>query len=193
MTTLVLVFKRMESEDKTKFDNFYSNSKAEIIINEIDIDNVFKPIYTIDITNREKSLGKGSVWIIDSVIDDTIRILKYNPLGGRSYIKLPKELDHPRKGLINIQNTDGDECFKWCLVRHRNLANHHPARITKTDNEFARRLDFKDIKIPVKIRDIQKIENKILLVLMFLAMKTRKNIQSKYQHNVVTREMLIYY
>ena len=67
------------------------------------------------------------------------------------------------------------------MVRHRNLANHHPARITKTDNEFARRLDFKDIKILVKIRDIQKIENKIMLVLMFLAMKARKNIQSKYQ------------
>ena len=119
--------------------------------------------------------------MIDSVIDHTIIILKYNRLGGRNYIKLPKELDHPKKGLINIQNTDEDECFKWCLVRHRNLASHHPARITKTDNEFARRLDFKDIKIIVKIRDIQKIENKIMLVLMFLAMKTRKNIQSKYQ------------
>ena len=113
VTTLALVFNKIK-----QIDNFYSNSKAETIINEIDIDNVFKPIYTIDITNREKSLGKGSVWIIDSVIDDTISILKYIPLGGRSYIKLSKELDHPRKGLINIQNTDDDECFKWCLVRH---------------------------------------------------------------------------
>ena len=38
--------------------------------------------------------------------------------------------------------------------------NHHPARITKTDKEFANRLDFKDIKFPVKIRDIQEIEKK---------------------------------
>ena len=29
-----------------------------------------------------------------------------NPLAGSSYIKLPKELDHPRKGLIDIQNID---------------------------------------------------------------------------------------
>ena len=36
MTTLVLVFKRIESEDKTKFDNFYSSPKAEVIINESD-------------------------------------------------------------------------------------------------------------------------------------------------------------
>ena len=40
----------------------------------------------------EKSLGKGSRWIIDSVIDHTINISKYNPLAGSSYIKLPKEL-----------------------------------------------------------------------------------------------------
>ena len=46
MTTLVLVFKKIESEDKTKYDNFYSSSKAEIIINESDIDDVFQSIYT---------------------------------------------------------------------------------------------------------------------------------------------------
>ena len=32
-----------------------------------------------------------------------------NPLAGSIYIKLPKELDHPRKGLINIQNIDENE------------------------------------------------------------------------------------
>ena len=42
MTTLVLVFKKIESKDKTKYDNFYSGSKAEIIINESDTDNVFQ-------------------------------------------------------------------------------------------------------------------------------------------------------
>ena len=38
VTTLVLEFKKIESEDKTKFDTFYLNSKAEIIINESDTD-----------------------------------------------------------------------------------------------------------------------------------------------------------
>ena len=42
MTTLVLVFKKIESEDKTKYDNFYWSLRAEIIINESDIDDVFQ-------------------------------------------------------------------------------------------------------------------------------------------------------
>ena len=55
---LVLVFKKIKSEDKTKYGDFYSSSKAEIIINESDIDDVFQSIYTTIITNIQKSLGK---------------------------------------------------------------------------------------------------------------------------------------
>ena len=74
MATLVLVFKKIESEDKTKYDNFYSSSKGEIIMNKNDIDDVFQSIYTTIITNIQKSLGKCSGWIIDSVIDHAINI-----------------------------------------------------------------------------------------------------------------------
>ena len=52
---------------------FCSSSKAETIINESGIDNVLKSIYTTIITNIQKSLGKGSGWIIDSVIIDSIK------------------------------------------------------------------------------------------------------------------------
>ena len=70
---------------------FYSNSKAEIIINESDIDYVFESIYTTIISNIQKSFGKGLGWITDSVIEHNISISKYNPLAGSSYIKLPKD------------------------------------------------------------------------------------------------------
>ena len=41
MKTLVLVLRKEESEDKTKYETHYSSSKAEIIVNESDIDIVF--------------------------------------------------------------------------------------------------------------------------------------------------------
>ena len=74
VTTLVLVFKKIENEDKTKYDNFCFSLKSETVINDSDIDDVFPSIYTIVITKIQKSLGKGSGWIIDSVIDHTISI-----------------------------------------------------------------------------------------------------------------------
>ena len=71
--------------------------KAEIIINESDIDDVFESIYTTVIPNIHKYLGKGLVWIIYSVIDHIVNISKYNPLAGSSYIKLQEKSDHPKK------------------------------------------------------------------------------------------------
>ena len=69
MATIVLVSKKTESEDKTKYDTFHSSSKAEIIINESDTDDVFQSIYTTIISNIQKSLGKDSRWInIQSLI-----------------------------------------------------------------------------------------------------------------------------
>ena len=148
--TLVLVFKYIESEDKTKYDISYSNSKAEIVINESDIDDVFQSIYL-----THKYLGKGSRWITDSVIDHANSISKYDLLAGSSYIKLPKEFDDPRRGLINIHNIDCNEYFKWCLFRYLNYADHNPATILKADKDFAKKLNFKN-----KVRDTHKMEKK---------------------------------
>ena len=44
------------------------------------MDDMFQSIYTTIISNIQNSLGKSSGWIIDSVIDETITISKYNPL-----------------------------------------------------------------------------------------------------------------
>ena len=85
-TELVLMFKKIESKDETKYENFYSSSKVEIIINESDTENVLKSIYTTITSNIKKYLGKVSGWIIDSVVDHNISISKYNSLVGSIYI-----------------------------------------------------------------------------------------------------------
>ena len=70
--------------------------------------------------------------------------------------------------MINIQNIDKNECFKWSIVRYLNLVNRNPVRITKPDKEFAKKLDFEDITFSVKIRDIHKIGKKISLSISVL-------------------------
>ena len=36
-----------------------------------------------------------------------------------------------KKGLINFENTDDNECFKRCLVKYLHLAGHNLPRIRK--------------------------------------------------------------
>ena len=125
-------------------------------------------------SNIKKSLEQGSRCIIDSIIDHNINISKYNLLAGSSYIKLPKELDHPRKGLINVQNVDNNGCFRWCLVRYLHPADHYLARTTTADKEFAKERNFKDIKFSVKIRDIHKIEKKISITISIFVSENKE-------------------
>ena len=153
MATLVLKFIEIQCDDKTLYNTFYSNSKKKTIANESD--DVFESIYTTIILNISKSLEQGSGWIIDSVIDRNINISKYNPLAGSSYIRLSKELDHPRKSLINVQNIDDNKCFKWYLVRYLDPADHRLSKIVKADKDFAKEIHFKDIRFLAKIKFLQ--------------------------------------
>ena len=66
LTILVLVIKKMESESKTKYNTFYSHSKAETIINDSDIDdNVIKSVYDTVISTIQNFLGKRSGYTTD--------------------------------------------------------------------------------------------------------------------------------
>ena len=62
------------------------------------------------------------------------------------------------KKRINIQNTDDSKCFKCKLVRYLNPSVHYPKRITKAKKDFAKKLDFKGTKFPVKIRGLNNIK-----------------------------------
>ena len=73
-------------------------------------------------------INNGSGWIIEAIKSQYINISTYRPLAGSSYIDLPTELKHPRKGLINIKNKD-QKCFLWCHVRHINPSKDHPGEI----------------------------------------------------------------
>ena len=66
--------------------------------------------------------------------------------------------------MINIQNND-NKCFLWCHVRHLNLIDKNPQRITKEDKELVSKLNYEGINIPVSKKDYCKIElqNKICI------------------------------
>ena len=75
------------------------------------------------------------------------------------------------------------------LNGYLNPTDHSQRKITQADKDFAKRLDFKDIKFPVKVRDIPKTEkNRSPSTLVFLVMKTRINIQFMYQKSVVNKK-----
>ena len=47
---------------------------------------------------------EGSIWTINSILQHQLVISEIASCEGSSFIKLPKELRYPLKGLINLQN-----------------------------------------------------------------------------------------
>ena len=111
-------------------------------------------------------------------------VFQTTSLAGSRYIRLPKGLDHLQKRLINIQNIDDNECFKRCLVRYLNPADRNPAWITKADKDFAKKLDFKDVQFPFKVRDINKIGKKNLIGISVFSFENKEkhpiHVSKKY-------------
>ena len=64
--------------------------------------------------------------------------------------------------MVNIQNINDNECFKWCAARYLHPGSDHPARIRMIDEILADELDFEDIKFPARIKDIHKIQKKYI-------------------------------
>ena len=151
-----------QAEEVFEYKDAYFNSTAFTILNEYQI------IEALDKAAEEINnkiafwLSEGSGWTIVEIRSHFVNIVKYLPLRGNSYISSPKELRNSMIGLINPKNID-NECFRWCHNRHLNPRKKNPQRITQSDRESVKGLDYSGITFPVTINQINRIEkqNKI--------------------------------
>ena len=148
--------------------------------NKFGLDQSFEEIlYRIDVW-----INEGSGWNVEEIHNQYLNISSYSPLIESTYIELPKELKHPMKGLINIQNDD-DRCFLWCHVGHLNFTDKNPQRIRKGDREIVKELNFEGINFPASKKYYSKIgllnnisisvfcyENKVVYPVYLLSQKS---------------------
>ena len=101
-----------------------------------------------------QSMGSG--WRLYSIIQLELHTMRYNPLGGETWVSLPKELDD-KKAIINMQNKD-NKCFLWSVLRALNPKENNPQRIDKELKEKENTLNMEGIEYPVSLKDLNKFE-----------------------------------
>ena len=151
-----------QAEEVFEYKDAYFNSTAFTILdNEDIIESLDKAAEEIN-NKIAEWLSEGSGWTLVEIRSHFVNIVKYLPLRGNSYIPSPEELRNSMMGLINLKNID-NECFRWCHNRHLNPRKKDPQRITKSDRESVKSLDYSGITFPVTINQINRIEkqNKI--------------------------------
>ena len=116
--TLKVTFVKRKDEHNI-YKPAYFNSRAQIVLTPSD----FLPSLGVSQQQLLNGIGvwlsEGSGWTISSIDEHYINTVVYEPTKGSSYIPLPIELQHSRKGLVNLKNED-NECFRWCQIRHLN-------------------------------------------------------------------------
>ena len=98
-----------------------------------------------------------SGWGFHSVIKLEMHTVTYKPLGGGSYIKLPKEIA-VKKAVVNMKNTEDDQCFLWCILRALNPVKRDKERIDGTLKSKIDTVNMGDIHYPVVLKDVSKFE-----------------------------------
>ena len=165
--TVKVLLKKYKSNEEIKFNPVCFNSSTKTTINNrFKLEHAFQEI----LCRIDAWINIGSGWIIETIESQCINISTYRPLAGNSYIDLPIELKHPKKGLINIKKNDL-KCFLWCYVRHINPLKKHPEKIWKTDKEISCNLNYDGIEFPIEEKDFKNIEVQNNICLMYLAMK----------------------
>ena len=114
---------------KKIFKHLYFWSNKETFLSDIDVsDKYIKQTIIRTIFNKLERVGGGSSLIFHANVSMNTHVMKYNALGGSSYIELPSWLSQNKNAsIINIKNDD-QRCFEYCCIAYLNPAKDHPNR-----------------------------------------------------------------
>ena len=152
--TLCVLLSKVKYSEYTEYRAVCFNSLTKTVIgNKYFLDQCFQEI----IFRLENWISHGNGWIVEEIVSQYLNLSSYLPLIGSTYVNLPKELSHSKKGLTNIQNDDS-KCFLWCHVRHLNCEGVKLSRITKKDRKIGKSLNYTSVDFPVSKKIMVKLK-----------------------------------
>ncbi|GFW00194.1 uncharacterized protein TNCV_2914761 [Trichonephila clavipes] len=115
-----------QREQETR--EFLFKTMNQIILESTDLNEFYNEV--VDKLKREveEFEARRSGWRLIEIKYLELRINKYNPLRGSSYIDLPKTIK-AKKAVINVKNLDDNKCFMWAILSALHPADDHVDRI----------------------------------------------------------------
>ena len=121
-------------------------------LSEHDLNEAMQKMYE----SLEKFMREGSGWYVKKVLKLEMHTIVYKPLGGSSYLPLPKSLS-ASGSLLNINNND-DKCFLYCLLASLHPVTQEPEHVEHY-YKFSNELNMSGIKYPVTLSQVKKVEH----------------------------------
>ena len=86
-----------------------------------------------------------------------IRVYKFNPLKGGTYVKIPSAISGTN-GVVNVQNKD-NLCFLYSILAIKHRSTKHPEHV-KQYKKYLDELIYDESEFPMKIPRIRFFEQK---------------------------------
>ena len=134
----------------------YFNSNLKTIIQKDTVTGEYRVMNNKILENVTNFQSRGSGWIFRKVLSMYIHLNKYEPLSGSSYIPLPKTLQK-KKAVINVQNKQDNECFKWAMTSAIYPVEKNSTRVNKYVDNY-KKFNWDGIEFPASLRDIEHFE-----------------------------------
>ncbi len=154
LSSTVIFEREVEGEiQETRFD-FYSNE--QILLRPDQIDEQIESAISCLLTHIQDMGEKESNFVFKRIHSLTVRLARYNPVGGSSYIPTPEELVK-KEALVNVQNKDS-RCFLYALASALYPSvNKNPQRPTQYEKHI-HKFNTGHLKFPLAPKDIAKFE-----------------------------------
>ena len=123
--------------DISEFEDLYEESKNKIWL-------------TFD-----EWLKDGSGWRIQSMDEFILKICKYTPMQGSSYLKSPNKIENTMS-VVNIKNED-NKCFLYSILAKLHPVEKHTERVSNYE-PYLEELNTNGISMPMRLQQIPKFE-----------------------------------
>jgi hypothetical protein len=152
---LKVQFKNIKTENE--IDHFLHSTYSAVFKSDDILVNLKSHIEQINRKINDPEIENNSGWILNKIYHLDLYIDRYSPINASSYIDLPKIIKN-KKAVINVKNTNDNECFKWSVLSALHQVDKDPQRLSKYI-EFKDELNFNNIKFPVQYHDYKKFES----------------------------------
>ena len=150
-------FQKGVSEEDMTYSFGYFHTHVERIMEDIDLDELYEGMTRECLEKIERFQNEGSGWQFASIESFDINVDSYRPLRGSSYFPLPAKLAS-KGAIINVQNKQDNECFKWAVTSAAYRRKVHPERINREMRANSEKLNWKGIDFPTPLTQITRFE-----------------------------------
>lgn len=157
-------------------------TSARAIFNESDIEEIIDEMYVKILTEEDEYQGKGSGFTLETIDGLLLGVYKYTPMGGSSYIELPKDIMN-KKAVINPHNSD-NQCFKWAILS-KHVIGVNKQRVAENYFIHEYRYNFSGISYPTPSNEIKIFEKNNNVSVNIYGLKKMKDAHHVFPLRVV--------